>query len=75
MGLFSSREDNIKKLDEKLADFDDEYMYKKLLNWLEQNADSSSTDFDKLAIAYILHHDIVENTKKLEELKKAIEAK
>ena len=68
MGLFSSREDKIKKLDEQLKNFDDEYMYKKLLNWLEQNADNSSTDFDQLAIAYILHHD-------LQEIKKAIEDK
>ena len=68
MGLFSSREDKIKKLDEQLANFDEEYTYKKLLNWIEQNADSSSTDFDKLAVAYVLHHD-------LQEIKKAIENK
>ena len=73
MGLFASREDKIKKLDEQLANFDEEYTYKKLLNWIEQNADSSSTDFDKLAVAYVLHHDISENTKKLDELKQAIE--
>lgn len=69
MGLFSSRDDQIKKLDEQLKDFDDEYMYKKLLNWLEQNADNSSTDFDQLAIAYILHHDLQEIKKAIENLK------
>ena len=31
MGLFSSREDQIKKLDEKLSNFDDELAYKKII--------------------------------------------
>lgn len=68
MGLFSSREDKIKKLDEQLNDFDDEYVYKRLLNWLEQNADVSSTDFYNMAIGYILHHDLQEIKEELHKL-------
>lgn len=75
MGLFSSREDKIKKLDEDLKNFDDEYTYKKLLDWLERNADSNSSDFDNLAIGYILHHDLQEQNKHLESIEELLKNK
>lgn len=65
MGLFSSREDKIKKLDEKISSFDDELIYKRALSALKFNAEDA-TDV-RSAEAYILHHDLQEIK---EELKK-----
>lgn len=66
MGLFSSREDKIKKLDEELNDFDEELLYKKALKSIYDGAQSSpDTQFDEFLV---LHHD-------LQEIKKVIENK
>lgn len=66
MGLFSSREDKIKKLDEELNDFDEELLYKKALKSIYEGAEmSTDAQFDEFLV---LHHD-------LQEIKKALENK
>lgn len=66
MGLFTSREDKIKKLDEQLSEFDEELLYKKALKSIYDGAQSSpDAHFDEFLV---LHHD-------LQEIKKALENK
>lgn len=70
MGLFSSREDKIKKIEDELANFDDELTYKKVLLQIQNAIDGGNfngTD-PSLVAAYLIHHD-------LQEIKKAIEEK
>ncbi|WP_347981204.1 hypothetical protein [Limosilactobacillus portuensis] len=70
MGLFSSREDQIKKLDEKLSNFDDELAYKKIISKIQDSVDSGNiigTD-PSLVSAYIIHHDLQEIKKELQKL-------
>lgn len=65
MGLFSSREDKIKKLDEELSNFDTELIYKKALKSIYDGAQSTTdVQFDEFVV---LHHDLQEIK---EELKK-----
>ncbi|HJA26899.1 MAG TPA: hypothetical protein H9720_00840 [Candidatus Limosilactobacillus intestinigallinarum] len=65
MGLFSSREDKIKKLDEELSNFDTELIYKKALKSIYDGAQSTTdAQFDEFVV---LHHDLQEIK---EELKK-----
>lgn len=65
MGLFSSREDKIKKLDEELSNFDTELIYKKALKSIYDRAQSTTdAQFDEFVV---LHHDLQEIK---EELKK-----
>ena len=65
MGLFSSREDKIKKLDEELSNFDTELIYKKALKSIYDGVQSTTdAQFDEFVV---LHHDLQEIK---EELKK-----
>lgn len=66
MGLFASKEDKIKKLNEELAGFDTELLYKKALKSIYEGAEmSTDAQFDEFLV---LHHD-------LQEIKKALENK
>lgn len=66
MGLFSSREDKIKKINEQLANFDEELLYKEALKSIYEGAKmSTDAQFDEFLV---LHHD-------LQEIKKALENK
>ena len=66
MGLFSSREDKIKKLNDELSNFDEELLYKEALKSIYEGAKmSTAAQFDEFLV---LHHD-------LQEIKKAIENK
>lgn len=70
MGLFSSREASIKKLNDKLTNFDDELTYKKILSQIQdaiEGGNFTGTN-PSLVAAYLIHHD-------LQEIKKAIENK
>lgn len=66
MGLFSSREDTLKKLDEQLANIDDDITYKKALLRLTNMANENQNT-EAMSVV-VLHHD-------LQEIKKAIEEK
>lgn len=66
MGLFSSREDKIKKLNDELSNFDEELLYKEALKSIYEGAKmSTDAQFDEFLV---LHHD-------LQEIKKVIENK
>lgn len=66
MGLFSSREDKIKKLDEQLKEFDIELIYKKALKSIYDGAQSTpDAQFDEFVV---LHHDLQEIKQKLQKL-------
>ena len=71
MGLLSSREDKIKKLDEELSNFDTELIYKKALKSIYDGAQSTTdAQFDEFVV---LHHDLQEQNdhlKNIEELLK-----
>ena len=66
MGLFSSDEDKIRKIDKQLSDVNNELLYKKTLKSMYDNAESNS-ELTSLDAALILHHDLQEIK---EELKK-----
>ena len=66
MGLFSSDEDKIRKIDKQLSDVNKELLYKKTLKSMYDNAESNS-EITSLDAALILHHDLQEIK---EELKK-----
>lgn len=66
MGLFSSDEDKIRKIDKQLSDVNKELLYKKTLKSMYDNAESNS-ELTSLDAALILHHDLQEIK---EELKK-----
>lgn len=67
MGLFGSDEDKIKKIDKQLSEINKELLYKKTLKAMYDNA-ALITETTSLDAALILHHD-------LQEIKKAIEDK
>ncbi|EEJ39800.1 hypothetical protein [Limosilactobacillus vaginalis] len=66
MGLFSSDEDKIRKIDKQLSDVNKELLYKKTLKSMYDNTESNS-ELTSLDAALILHHDLQEIK---EELKK-----
>lgn len=66
MGLFSSDEDKIRKIDKQLSDVNKELLYKKTLKSMYDNAELNS-ELTSLDAALILHHDLQEIK---EELKK-----
>lgn len=69
MGLFSSREDQIKKLDEKLSNFDDELACKKIISKIQDSVDSGNIiGTDPSFSAYIIHHDLQEIKEELHKL-------
>lgn len=73
MGLFSSREDKIKKLDEELNDFDEELLYKKALKHVYDGAKlATEAHFDEFLI---LHHDLQEQNKHLESIEELLRNK
>ncbi|HJF86164.1 MAG TPA: hypothetical protein K8V88_01885 [Companilactobacillus farciminis] len=57
MGLFSSDEDKIRKIDKQLSDVNKELLYKKTLKSMYDNAESNS-ELTSLDAALILHHDL-----------------
>lgn len=66
MGLFNSRDDDIKKLNEELNNFDEELLYKKALKSVYEGAKfATDAHFNEFLV---LHHD-------LQEIKKTIENK
>lgn len=70
MGLFSSRKDDIKKLDEKLSNFDEELAYKKIISTIQDSIDGGDIfGVDSgLVGAYLIHHDLREIKKELHKL-------
>lgn len=67
MGLFSSREDDIKKINQQLSEFDEEMLYKKTLKAMYDNAKSNS-EITSLDSALIIHHDLQEIKEELRKL-------
>lgn len=67
MGLFSSREDKIKKINQQLSEFDEEMLYKKTLKAMYDNAESNS-EITSLDPALIIHHDLQEIKEELHKL-------
>lgn len=67
MGLFSSDEDKIRKIDKQLSDVNKELLYKKTLKSMYDNAESNS-ELTSLDAALILHHDLQEIKKELKKL-------
>lgn len=67
MGLFSSREDDIKKINQQLSEFDKEMLYKKTLKAMYDNAESNS-EITSLDSALIIHHDLQEIKEELHKL-------
>lgn len=66
MGLFSSREDVVKKLDENLSNYDQEIIYKKALKGiLESSQISNEAKYDGIVV---LHHDLQEIKEELRKL-------
>lgn len=71
MGLFASRDDKIKKYDKKMAEYDEELAYKKVLSDIEESiGDGSLNQTDpSLTAAFLIHHDLQEIKKAIENLK------
>ena len=67
MGLFSSDEDKIRKIDKQLSDVNKELLYKKTLKSMYDNAESNS-ELTSLDAALILHHDLQEIKEELKKL-------
>lgn len=67
MGLFRSREDKIKKIDQQLSEFDEELLYKKTLKSMYDNAELNS-EITNLDPALIIHHDLQEIKKEIQKL-------
>lgn len=75
MGLFASRDDKVKKYDQKLADYDEELAYKKILSDIEEAiGDGALNQVDpSLTAAFLIHHDLKEQNKRLENKLNEIE--
>lgn len=68
MGLFSSREDDLKKLDDQLSQIDEEMIYKKALKGMLEASDQiHEAKYDGVIV---LHHDLQEIKKELQKLNK-----
>lgn len=67
MGLFSSREDKINKINQQLSEFDEEMLYKKTLKSMYDNAESNP-ELTSLDPALIIHHDLQEIREELHKL-------
>lgn len=68
MGLFSSREDDLKKLDDQLSQIDEEMIYKKALKGMLEASDKlHEAKYDGVIV---LHHDLQEIKKELQKLNK-----
>lgn len=66
MGLFSSREDKIKKINQQLSEFDEEMIYKNALKGIiEGSQNLNEAKYDGIVV---LHHDLQEIKKELQKL-------
>lgn len=66
MGLFSSREDKIKKLNDELNGFDEELLYKKALKHIYEGSKlATEAHFDEFLV---LHHDLQEQNENLKNI-------
>lgn len=70
MGLFASRDDKIKKYNDKIANYDQELSYKRILSDIEEsigNGVLNQTD-TSLTAAYLIHCDLEKLTDELHQL-------
>lgn len=73
MGLFSSREDKIKRLDEEINDFDGELLYKKALKHVYEGSKlATEAHFDEFLV---LHHDLQEQNERLKNIADSLNKK